>query len=168
VYKDGALLGSTTTATTYAVTGLTASTAYAFTVKAKDAAGNISAVSNTANVTTSAAPDTTAPTAPTSLAASNTTQTTTDLSWTASTDNVAVTGYDVYKDGALLGSTTTATTYAVTGLTASTAYAFTVKAKDAAGNISTVSNTANVTTLANSTNATDLLFSKLLTIQELR
>ncbi|MEO5776220.1 MAG: reprolysin-like metallopeptidase [Flavobacterium sp.] len=160
VYKDGALLGSTTTATTYAVTGLTASTAYAFTVKAKDAAGNVSAVSNTANVTTSAAPDTTAPSAPSSLTASGTTQTTTDLSWTASTDNVAVTGYDVYKDGALLGSTTTATTYAVTGLTASTAYAFTVKAKDAAGNVSAVSNTANVTTLANSSNATDLMFTE--------
>jgi len=160
VYKDGALLGSTTTATTFAVTGLTASTAYAFTVKAKDAAGNVSAASNSANVTTLAAPDTTAPTAPTSLTAANTTQTTTDLSWTAATDNVAVTGYDVYKDGTLLGSTTTATTYAVTGLTASTAYAFTVKAKDAAGNVSAASNTANVTTLANSGNATDLLFSE--------
>jgi chitodextrinase len=160
VYKDGVLLGSTTTATTYPVTGLTASTSYAFTVKAKDAAGNVSAVSNTANVTTSAAPDTTAPSAPTSLAASNTTQTTTDLSWAASTDNVAVTGYDVYKDGVLLGSTTTATTYPVTGLTASTSYAFTVKAKDAAGNVSTVSNTANVTTLANSSNASDLMFTE--------
>ncbi len=153
-------MGSTTTATTYAVTGLTASTVYAFTVKAKDAAGNISAASNTANVTTLTPPDTTAPTAPTSLTASGTTQTTTNLSWTASTDNVAVTGYDVYQGATLLGSTTTATTYAVTGLTASTAYAFTVKAKDAAGNISADSNTANVTTLANSTNATDLMFSE--------
>ncbi len=160
VFKDGALLGSTTTATTYAVTGLTASTAYAFTVKAKDAAGNVSSASNTANVTTLAPADTTAPTAPTSLTASGTTQTATNLSWTASTDNVAVTGYDVFKDGTLLGSTTTATTYAVTGLTASTAYAFTVKAKDAAGNVSSESNTANVTTLANSTNATDLMFSE--------
>lgn len=160
VYQGATLKGSTTTATTFAVTGLTASTAYAFTVKAKDAAGNISAASNTANVTTLAASDTTAPTAPTSLTASGTTQTATNLSWTASTDNVAVTGYDVYQGSSLLGSTTTATTYAVTGLTASTAYAFTVKAKDAAGNISAVSNTANITTLANSSNATDLLFSE--------
>ncbi|MES2409945.1 MAG: fibronectin type III domain-containing protein [Bacteroidota bacterium] len=160
VYQGAAVIGSTTTATTFGVTALTASTAYAFTVKAKDAAGNVSSDSNTANVTTLTPADTTAPSAPTNLSASNTTQTTTDLSWTASTDNVAVTGYDVYKDGALLGSTSTATTYAVTGLTASTAYAFTVKAKDAAGNISAVSNTANVTTLVNSTNATDLLFSE--------
>ena len=148
VYKAGVLLGSTTTATTYAVTGLTASTAYAFTVKAKDAAGNLSVASNTVNVTTLAVvADTTAPTAST-LSASGTTTTTTNLSWTAATDNVAVTGYNVYKAGVLLGSTTTATTYAVTGLTASTAYAFTVKAKDATGNLSVASNTVTVTTLA--------------------
>jgi chitodextrinase len=148
VYKAGVLLGSTTTATTYAVTGLTASTAYAFTVKAKDAAGNLSVASNTVTVTTLAVvADTTAPTAST-LSASGTTTTTTNLSWTAATDNVAVTGYNVYKAGILLGSTTTATTYAVTGLTASTAYAFTVKTKDAAGNLSVASNTVTVTTLA--------------------
>lgn len=160
VYQGAAIIGSTTTATTFAVSGLTAATAYAFTVKAKDAAGNISAASNTANVTTLAATDTTAPSAPTSLTASGTTQTTTNLSWTAATDNVAVTGYDVYQGASLIGSTTTATTFAVSGLTASTAYAFTVKAKDAAGNISVASNTANVTTLASSGSATDLLFSE--------
>jgi chitodextrinase len=146
VYKNGVLLGSTTTATTYAVTGLTASTTYAFTVKAKDAAGNVSAASNTVSVTTQA-PDTTAPSVPV-LSASGTTSTTTNLSWTTATDNIAVTGYDVYKDGALLGSTTTATTFAVTGLVASTTYAFTVKAKDAAGNVSAASNTVTVTTTA--------------------
>jgi chitodextrinase len=160
VYQGAAVIGSTTSATTFAVTGLTASTAYAFTVKAKDAAGNVSAASNTANVTTLTPPDTTAPTASTGLTASGTTQTTTNLSWTASTDNVAVTGYDVYQGVAVIGSTTSATIFAVTGLTASTAYAFTVKAKDAAGNVSSDSNTANVTTLANSTNATDLMFSE--------
>lgn len=91
--------------------------------------------------------DTTAPTAPTALAASGTTSTTTNLSWTASTDNVAVTGYDVYQGTTLKGSVTT-TSYTVTGLTASTAYTFSVKAKDAAGNISASSSTVNVTTLA--------------------
>lgn len=151
VYKDGVLLGSTTSATSYSVSGLTASTTYAFTVRAKDAAGNISVASNIVNVTT-LAPDTTAPTAPT-LSASGTTSTTTNLSWTGATDNVAVTGYDVYKDGALLGSTTSATTYAVNGLTASTTYAFKVKARDAAGNISVDSNIINVTTQAPDTTA---------------
>ena len=147
VYKDGVLLASTAS-TTYAVSGLTNSTTYSFTVKAKDAAGNSSASSNAVSVTTLApVPDTTAPTAPT-LSASGTTASATNLSWSGATDNVAVTGYDVYKGGVFLASTT-ATTYAVTGLTASTTYTFTVRAKDAAGNSSADSNTVSVTTLAN-------------------
>lgn len=89
--------------------------------------------------------DAQAPTAPTNLAASGTTQTSTNLSWTASTDNVGVTGYDVYQDATLKASVT-GTTYAVTGLTAATTYAFSVKAKDAAGNISASSNVVSVTT----------------------
>ena len=148
VLRNGAVIGSTTTATTFAVTGLTASTAYTFNVRAKDAAGNISVNSNTVNVTTLApAADTTAPTAPT-LSASGTTQTTTNLSWSGATDNVGVTGYDVLRNGVVIGSTTTATTFAVTGLTASTAYTFNVRAKDAAGNVSVNSNTVSVTTTA--------------------
>ena len=147
VYKGGVLLASIT-ATTYSVTGLTASTAYSFYVKAKDAAGNVSTASSTINVTTTAASDTQAPTAPTSLAASSVAQTTLTLGWTASTDNVGVTGYDVYKNGSLI-VTVTATTYSVTGLTAATAFSFYVKAKDAAGNTSTASSTINVTTLSN-------------------
>ncbi len=149
VLRNGVVIGSTTTATTFAVTGLTASTAYTFNVRAKDAAGNVSVNSNTVNVTTLApVADTTPPTAPT-LSASGTTQTTTNLSWSGATDNVAVTGYDVLRNGVVIGSTTTATTFAVTGLTASTAYTFNVRAKDAAGNVSVNSNTVNVTTLAN-------------------
>jgi chitodextrinase len=147
VYRGATLLGSTAS-TTFAVTGLTASTTYSFTVRAKDAAGNISADSNSVSVTTLApVVDTTAPTAPT-LSASGTTQTTTNLSWIGATDNVGVTGYDVLRNGVVIGSTTTATTFAVTGLTASTTYTFNVRAKDAAGNISANSNTLSVTTLA--------------------
>ncbi len=147
VYRGTTLLGSTAS-TTFAVTGLTASTTYSFTVRAKDAAGNVSVASNSVSVTTLApVADTTAPTAPT-LSASGTTQTTTNLSWTGATDNVAVTGYDVLRNGVVIGSTTTATTFAVTGLTASTTYTFNVRAKDAAGNISANSNTVSVTTTA--------------------
>jgi len=94
------------------------------------------------------APDTQAPSVPTGLSSSNITQTSFTLSWTASTDNVGVTGYEVYKNGTLAGTTTTATTFNVTGLTASTAYAMTVKAKDAAGNVSAASSALNVTTSA--------------------
>ncbi|MGK4566404.1 GEVED domain-containing protein [Flavobacterium sp. 3HN19-14] len=147
VYQGG-VFKANVTSTSYAVTGLTASTAYAFYVIAKDAAGNASTASNTVNVTTLApVADTTAPTAPTSLAASGTTSTTTNLSWTASTDNVGVTGYDVYQGG-VFKATVTTTTYAVTGLTASTTYSFYVIAKDAAGNASTASNIVSVTTSA--------------------
>ncbi len=149
VYR-GATLVTSVTGTTYTASGLTASTAYTFSVKAKDAAGNISASSNVVNVTTLApAADTVAPTAPTSLTASGTTQTTTNLTWTASTDNVGVTGYDVYR-GATLVTTVTGTSYTATGLTAATAYTFSVKAKDAAGNISSSSNVVNVTTSSTS------------------
>ncbi|MCK8523131.1 S8 family serine peptidase [Aquimarina sp. D1M17] len=91
------------------------------------------------------APDTQAPTAPTSLAASNITETTLTLNWTASTDNVGVTEYDVYQGSTVLGSVTN-TTANVTGLTANTAYQFSVVAKDAAGNESAASNVVSVTT----------------------
>jgi len=92
--------------------------------------------------------DTEAPTAPSELTASNITQTSLDLFWTASSDNVGVTSYDVFKDGILLGNTTN-TTYSVVGLSAGSTYGFYVKAKDAAGNISNSSATKNITTLSN-------------------
>ncbi|WP_246223787.1 GEVED domain-containing protein [Fulvivirga kasyanovii] len=82
--------------------------------------------------------DTQAPTAPGSLTASGITTTSATLSWTASTDNVGVTGYDVYLGGSLVGNTTS-TSYNLTGLTASTSYTASVRAKDAAGNQSTAS-----------------------------
>lgn len=104
---------------------------------------------NNANISVNAGsgtPDTVSPTAPT-LAASGTTSTSTNLSWSGATDNVGVTGYDVYMGASLIGSTAS-TTYTVTNLTPSTTYSFSVKAKDAAGNASSSSNTVNVTTLA--------------------
>jgi bacillolysin len=102
----------------------------------------------TVNIGSSAA-DTLAPSTPTSLGASDVTQTTVDLSWTASNDNVGVTGYDVFQGNTNLGSVTN-TTANITGLTASTAYTFKVRAKDAANNTSGFSNIVNVTTQGNS------------------
>jgi bacillolysin len=93
--------------------------------------------------------DTTAPSTPASLAASGTTSSSTNLTWTASTDNVGVTGYNIYNGTTLLTSATT-NSATVTGLTGSTTYSFTVKAKDAAGNLSAASNAVSVTTLAGS------------------
>jgi chitodextrinase len=89
--------------------------------------------------------DTQAPSTPTSLVASNITDTTVDLTWNASSDNVGVTGYEVFVDGGSIG-TVVGTAATVTGLTANTSYAFNVSAFDAAGNNSAQSNTANATT----------------------
>ena len=130
--------------TTYTVTGLTANTEYSFTVQAKDAAGNVSASSAALSVTT-AVYDAEAPTAPTNLISLSITDTTVDLSWTASTDNMGVVGYDVYSGTTVVGSPA-GTIYTVTGLTANTEYSFTVKAKDAAGNVSASSAALSVTT----------------------
>jgi chitodextrinase len=102
-------------------------------------------------VTTNSGPpsDTTPPTAPSSLTSTGKTDTTVSLSWTASTDNVGVTAYDVYA-GSTVAKTVTgsppATSTTVTGLTPSTTYSFTVKARDAAGNTSAASNAVSVTT----------------------
>ncbi len=98
----------------------------------------------------SGATDTTPPSAPV-LTSPAKTSTSVSLSWTVSTDNIAVTGYDIYIGSTLLTTITPATTYNVTGLSPNTAYAFTVKAKDAANNLSAASNTANVTTNPTST-----------------
>lgn len=94
---------------------------------------------------TGATADTQAPTVPTGLVSSAVTETTLTLSWTDATDNVAVTAYDVYQGTSSLGSVTTNTAN-ITGLTANTAYQFSVRAKDAAGNESAASTTLNVTT----------------------
>jgi bacillolysin len=95
---------------------------------------------------TSGGGDTEAPTAPTNLSSSNVTQTTFTLSWTASTDNVGVAGYEVFMNGASYSSVT-GTTANITGLTESTTYSFYVVAEDEAGNVSPQSSTLNVTTL---------------------
>ncbi|TJY36155.1 endonuclease [Pontimicrobium aquaticum] len=83
--------------------------------------------------------DTQAPTAPTGLTASNPTDNTIDLSWNASTDNVAVTSYDIYVGGVNTYNTTN-TSFTATSLSANTNYCFTIKAKDAANNMSAFSN----------------------------
>lgn len=92
--------------------------------------------------------DAVAPTAPSSLAASNIAATSATLTWNASTDNVGVSKYQIYNGTSLIGATANGTTlnYNVTGLTASTAYSLHVKAIDAAGNLSPASNTVTFTT----------------------
>ena len=90
--------------------------------------------------------DTSAPTAPSNVKFSNITQTSFLLSWDASTDNVAATGYDVYFGNTLKGSVTT-TFLQINNLTCNTEYTnITIKAKDNAGNISESSNPVSVST----------------------
>ncbi|MEY9968030.1 chitodextrinase [Streptacidiphilus sp. MAP12-16] len=91
--------------------------------------------------------DTTPPSAPANLTVTGTTSNSASLAWSAATDNVGVTGYDVYRGGTQVG-TTSGTSYTDAGLSASTAYTYTVKAFDAAGNLSAASGSATATTQA--------------------
>ncbi len=104
--------------------------------------------------------DTTAPTVPTNLTSSSITTTSATVSWTASTDNVGVTGYKIFRNGTQVG-TSTSTSYGLTGLTAGTTYSITVQAYDAAGNSSASSTALSLTTTAAAT-FTELYFSEYL------
>ena len=90
-------------------------------------------------------PDTQPPTAPTNLVATAFSYHQINLAWTASTDNVGVVGYDIYRNGTLM-DTTTSTSYSDAELNPLTTYTYYVKARDAAGLISGASNTASATT----------------------
>lgn len=148
VYQDGVKINATNvTGTSFTATGLLPGTSYNYYIVAKDAAGNQSVLGNTLVVST-AAPDTQPPASPANLTATIITQTSFTLKWNASTDNTGVTGYDVYQNGIKINvANITTTTYNITGLTAATTYSFTVKAKDAAGNVSVESVLLIVTTL---------------------
>jgi len=104
------------------------------------------AVDDTFTVTATITSDTTAPSIPADLSATPVSTSQIDLSWTASTDNVAVTGYQVFRDSVQV-ATSSGTTYSDTGLSASTLYTYFVRAFDAALNISTSSDSVATTTL---------------------
>jgi len=101
-------------------------------------------------IETTTTSDTTAPSVPTNLDITSKTDTTTDLTWTASTDEVGVVSYNVYKDSVLY-SNVPSNSATVEGLTAETQYSFTVSALDAAGNQSAQSTAFSVTTNAAAT-----------------
>src|SRR5713226_2382905 len=137
---------ATPATTSFTDTGLSAATTYSYTVAARDAAGNISANSASVSITTASAADTTPPTTPTGLTAAAAGSTGANLSWSASTDNVGVTGYIVRRNGVQVATPAT-TSFADTGLSAATTYSYTVAARDAAGNLSPNSTSVSVTTL---------------------
>ena len=136
VYNNGSLVASPS-GTGYTLTGLLCGTSYTVAVDAFDAAGNRSAKA-TITTSTAACPDTQAPSAPSGLAAAFVTQSAVTLSWSASSDNVGVVGYDLLLGGLVVG-TSAQTSYAFSGLSCNTAYTLGVDAYDAAGNRSTVS-----------------------------
>ncbi len=147
------------TGTNYPITNLFPGTTYSIVVKAKDAAGNLSLASNAASVTIA---DTTAPSTPVGLSSSNITTTTATISWTASTDNVGVTGYNIYKNGASTPSNSsliTSTNYNANGLTAGTSRTYAIEAIDAAGNKSTLSDSITILTLSSNTENTNIVSS---------
>ena len=142
VYRGVTLVGSPTT-TSYTDTGLTAGQSVVY---------SVSAITNgTETAKTTLVPATTtdsvAPSAPTNLAAPTVAADRVLLTWTPSTDNVGVTGYDVLRNGAVIGSAPSAT-YTDTTVTTNQTYSYAVRAKDAAGNPSSASAPLGVTTPA--------------------
>jgi parallel beta-helix repeat protein len=133
VYRNGLWLTTVSASSlTYADTNILDVTLYSYTIVAYDVAGNHSAQSAAATVTTL---DYTPPSSPTGLGATTTAAPQVNLSWNGSTDNVGVTGYTIYRNGALLASVSAFTLiYADTSVASSTAYTYTVDAFDAAGN----------------------------------
>ncbi|HST47975.1 fibronectin type III domain-containing protein [Jatrophihabitans sp.] len=119
-----------------------------YTVRAHDLVGNQSGDSAPAGV--GSGTDSTPPSAPGNLTAAAAGPTSVQLSWTASTDNVGVTGYEIYRNSAgtpLATVAGTVTSYLDNTVAPATTYSYTVRARDAAGN-STASNAASVTTPA--------------------
>ena len=151
IYHDGTQIDTAPgTATTKNMTGLQPNFTYRLSVFARDAAGNVSDTSPLATCQTLPG-ETTPPTAPTNLVHANVTQTTVDLTWGASTDNIGVTAYLVRNDAnnAVLFTVSgnpPATSATVTGLPCGTTLTVHVVARDAAGNISAPSNTRTFTT----------------------
>lgn len=145
VYRDGTLR-TTVVGTSFDDSSLTPATSYSYRVSARDAAGNESDQSAVLTVETTDPTDTEPPSVPNGLTVGATTTTTVQLSWNAATDNNAVAGYHVYRDGALV-ATATGTSFGDTGRTASTTYSYRVSAFDAADNESALSDAVAARTL---------------------
>jgi chitodextrinase len=143
IYRGTTEVGTSATIS-YSDSGLAAGTTYTYRVAAYDVAGNVSPQSSQASAKTL---DTTPPSAPTNLSGSASSATQINLSWTASTDNVGVTGYRIYRGGGTnpIG-TSSSTTYSDLTVVGSTTYSYTLEAYDLAGNTSPRSAPKSVST----------------------
>ena len=153
VYVDGVLEAQTTN-TNITIAGLNTNTNYIFTIVARDLINNMSAAGGVSGKTLE---DTEAPTTPINLSISNETDSSVKVSWTASTDNNAVDGYEVYVDN-VLKETTTNNFYTVSGLNTSTTYTIEIVAYDIDNNKSDKSSSINATTTAGNSNGITELF----------
>ena len=145
--SDNNQLINSTPNTSYTVTGATCATTYNYYVKARDAAGNNSVNSNIASATTGACsptPDTEKPSKPINVIAESASCHSIGLSWTKSTDNIGVTGYDIYNANNDKLITTSNDNYQFNGLNENTDYSYYLVAHDAAGNSSDKSDTVSV------------------------
>jgi len=148
IFQNGVEV-KTVEGTTATIEGLQAQTSYIFYVVAYDGDDYLSIPSNSINVVTKSnyPNDTQAPSIPQNLNANNITQSSLNLYWNISTDNVGVAGYKVFQNGMEIKTVNTTNT-TINGLSSSTGYSYYVKAFDNAGNISSASNTVNITTLS--------------------
>jgi chitodextrinase len=140
------------TGTTYSDSGLSAGTSYSYRIRATDAASNLSSYSSTATATTQTSSDTTPPSTPGSLTGSAASGNGVTLSWSASTDDVGVTGYLIEQcqgsgcTSFVQVANASSAAYSIAGLTPLTTYVFRIRATDAAGNLSSYSNSVTLTT----------------------
>jgi len=154
IFVDGVLEAQTTN-TNVTISNLNTNTTYSFTVLAKDLINNMSPLSAAVNGTTDG--DTQAPTTPSNVLVSNETDSSFKVSWSASTDNNSISGYEVFVDGSL-NATTTNLFHIVNNLNISTTYIVEVLAKDTDNNKSEKSAPLNATTTAGTSNGITELF----------
>ena len=154
IYIDD-VLTSQTSNISFQLTGLAPDTSYAVEIEARDFANNKSEKSAVLNSSTTI--DSTAPSAPTNITASNISGTAFKINWDAGTDDTAVTDYNVFVNGSLEGNTPDLS-YTLSGLTISTTYQISISAKDAADNESEQSDEVAITTTDGQSNGVNELF----------
>jgi chitodextrinase len=153
IIRNGVTLGqvASSVGTSYADTTALPVTTYTYSVEAYDTANppNVSAATNSNTVTTPNQPDTQPPTIPSNVAAVAVSSSQINLSWSASTDNIGVKGYIIYRNGTKLATATT-TSYGDTGLSPNTSYSYYIVATDGT-NTSKNSTTVSATTKSSAT-----------------
>lgn len=154
IYVNDVLTAQTAN-TSITIENLKTNTTYAFTIEAKDIINNKSVKSTVVNGKT--LQDTVAPSVPENIVVNNISDSSFKVNWSASTDNNAISGYEIYVDGNL-DATTSDLFHTVTGLNTSTTYAVQVLAKDIDNNTSAKSTSVNATTTDGTSNGVTELF----------